>query len=289
MKRDLYQEVTDKIVAAIENNPGDVVLPWNRAGAHALPTNAKTGATYQGVNILNLWIEAQHRGFTSNEWATYKQWADKGCQVRKGEKSSLVIFYKQLEWEDDDGEKHKRPMIRASFAFNADQVDGYEHEKPPGEPIDRVKVADTHVNALGASIRHGGAQACYIPSLDVIHMPDEERFFDTDTSTRTEAYYSTLFHELTHWSGAKKRLDRDLSGRFGDEAYAMEELVAELSAAFQCAHLGITLEPRLDHAQYINNWLSVLKSDKKAIFSAAAKAQEATSFLLQFKEKSAAA
>ena len=135
------------------------------------------------------------------------------------------------------------------------------------------------VSATGAEVVNGGVSACYRPDTDTIHMPDEERFFDTKHSTRTESYYSTLFHELTHWTGIEKRCNRDMGKRFGDEAYAMEELVAELGAAFQCAKLGITPEPRLDHAQYIKNWLQVLKDDKKAIFTAAARAQDAVNFL----------
>jgi len=137
------------------------------------------------------------------------------------------------------------------------------------------------VLTTAARIIHGGTIACYHPSNDTIHMPDEERFFDTEHSSRTECYYSTLFHELCHWTGINTRCHRQFGKRFGDEAYAMEELVAELGAAFLCAKLCITPEPRADHAQYMANWLNVLKSDKKAIFTAAAKAQEAITFLAQ--------
>ncbi len=289
MKRDLYAEVTDTIVSAIENNPGELVMPWNRAGACELPVNIQSGNYYQGINILNLWVTAQIKCFSSAEWGTYKQWQEKGCQVRKGEKSSLIIFYKQLEFEDENGDEQRRPMIRASFGFNADQVDGLERPELEGDPINRIQAADAFVSSTGTPIIHGGATACYRPSTDTVHMPDEQRFFDTETSSRTEAYYSTLFHEMTHYTGIKTRCDRDMGKRFGDDAYAMEELVAELGAAFQCAWLGIEPEPRLDHAQYLVNWLQVLKDDKKAIFTAAAKAQEAVNFLKAQAEQEVAA
>ena len=276
---DVYQRVADTIVSAIENNPGDVQLPWHRAGANGIPLNIKSGNHYQGINILNLWVEAQVKHYTSAEWGTYKQWQERGCQVKKGERSSIIVFYKKIEFEDDEGEKQERPMIRASFGFNADQVDGYERPELEGDPIDRIEKADQYVKATCAQIVPGGAVACYRPSTDIVHMPDEERFFDTETSSRTEGYYSTLFHELTHWTGVKDRLNRDMGNRFGDDAYAMEELVAELGSAFQCAKLGITPEPRLDHAQYIKHWLDVMKKDKKAVFTAAAKAQQAVQYL----------
>jgi antirestriction protein ArdC len=289
LKRDLYQEVTDAIVSAIESNPGDVVMPWHRGGAGQIPTNIQSGNHYNGINIINLWVTAQANGYSSSVWGTYKQWKEKDCQVRKGEKSSLVIFYKQLEWEDENGDEQKRPMIRASFSFNADQVDGFERPDLDGDSIDRIQAADEFVSRTRATIIPGGATACYRKSTDTVHMPDEQRFFDTETFSRTEAYYSTLFHELTHYTGIKSRCDRDMGKRFGSEAYAMEELVAELGAAFQCAWLGIEAEPRIDHAQYLSNWLQVLKDDKKAIFTAAAKAQEAVNFLKAQAEQEIAA
>lgn len=277
MKVDIYQSITDNIIEAIEAGVGSLIMPWHRGCAGGVPFNIQTENEYQGINILNLWLTAQNKHFTTNTWGTYRQWMEKDCQVRKGEKSSIIVFYKKLVIKKNEEERIV-PMIRYSSGFNADQVDGYEHPES-GDPIDRNKVADEYITATGADIIYGGASAYFSPSEDMIHMPIEERFIETSTSTRTEGFYNVLFHELTHWSGVKKRLNRDMTGRFKSESYAMEELVAELGSAFQCATLGIEPEPREDHAQYIANWLKVLKNDKKAIFTASAKAQEAVMFL----------
>lgn len=278
MKTDIYQSITDTIIKAIEKDVGKPTLPWHRGSANGIPVNILTNNEYQGINILNLWVMSMAKHYSSNIWGTFRQWREADAQVRKGEKASPIIFYKQLAVEGEGKEKQIR-VLRYFFGFNADQVDGYENPDLVGDPIDRIKHADEYVTATGANVIVGGARAYYSHGEDSIHMPDEERFFDTRTSSRTEGFYSTLLHELTHWSGASKRLARDMGKRFGDDQYAMEELVAELGATFQCSHLGIEPEPRLDHAEYIANWLTVLKKDKKAIFTASAKAQEAVTFL----------
>ncbi len=287
-KRDVHADVTAKIVAAIESNPGQPQMPWHRATAPlVLPFNIDSGNAYQGINIVTLWVAAEQAGYTSNVWGTYKQWQAKDCQVRKGEKSSLVVFYKEYETQpdpnttDDDG---KRRVARASYAFNAEQVDGFTPPPPPADlgPIHRIASVDAFVTATGAHILHGGSRAYYRPATDCIHLPDEGLFTGTATMDRSESYFAVLLHELTHWSGVEKRLNRQLGKRFGDNAYAMEEMVAELGAAMLCAELGITAEPRLDHAQYIAHWLEILKSDNRAIFAAAAKASEAVRFLKSF-------
>lgn len=271
---DIYEQVTDRIIAAIEQNPGKFTLPWHRSGA-GVPQNANTKALYQGVNIISLWISGM--AFSYPVWATYRQWLELGCQVRKGEKGTPIIYYSTYEKEDGDETKHV-PFIKQSTVFNADQVDGYQApERPEMPPLERLAAVDAFVSATGANIVSGGQVACYVP--DLIRMPEEERFFDTETSTRTESYYSTLLHELCHWTGAKHRLARDMSGRFGNEAYAIEELIAELGAAFLCARLSISPEVRQDHSQYIANWLQVLKNDKRAIFSASSQAQLASDYL----------
>jgi antirestriction protein ArdC len=164
--------------------------------------------------------------------------------------------------------------------FNADQVDGFG-EATAGVAIAPSEGVDAFIARTGATIVHGGSRACYVPMLDEIHMPERASFIGSTTSTATETYYSTVLHELTHWTAPAHRCGRDLSGRFGDDAYAMEELVAELGAAFLCGELGITVEPRPDHAQYLAHWLTVLKADKRAIFTAASKAAEAAAFLRQ--------
>lgn len=282
-KRNIHAEVTSQIIAAIEADPGKPTLPWRRGGgALHLPVNAVTGNAYRGINVVNLWVTAEVRGFRSPVWGTYRQWAERGAQVRKGQKASMVIFYKEFSVDadepDDDG---KRRVARASAVFNAEQVDGFELPEavPMLGPIERLDQADALVSATGAVVRHGGDSAYFMPSTDHIQMPDEGLFTGTETMTRTEGYYATLVHELVHWTGAKHRLDRDLRKRFGTASYAAEELVAELGAAFLCAELGITPEVRPDHAQYLANWLQLLKSDDRAIFTAAARASDAVAFL----------
>ncbi len=283
MSLDIYKTVTDQIVTAIENLSEDdkLVMPWHRSGVNQLPNNIESGNHYNGINILSLWVTAIDRGYTSNIWGTYRQWAKQDAQVRKGEKSTLVIFYKQYIKKDDAGEENTLRFARASWAFNASQVDGYELPQLEGDPIDRIKAVDVYVNKTGAKITNGSDSAFYKPSTDTISMPSDRAFFDTETATRTENYYSVLLHELVHWSGTKDRCNRVMGKRFGDDQYAMEELIAELGAAFQCAQLGISLEPRQDHAQYLAHWMEVMKVDNKAIFTAAAKAQEAVTFLSQ--------
>lgn len=301
-REDVYTQVTNNIIAAIEKGAGDWQMPWHRTGEGLnRPVNIDTSNAYRGINVLSLWAAAQARGFSTGTWGTYRQWQNKGCQVREGEKSSLIVFYKEFtveeQLENGETEEGKRMMARASYVFNADQVDGFEVPALP-EPKDPVRViaeADAFIQATGANIRHGGTQAYYRPPHggdgDYIQMPEKDRFTGSETSSATECYYSTLLHELTHWTGGTKRCDREFGKRFGDDAYAVEELVAELGAAFLCADLGVTLEPRADHAAYIQNWLKVLKADKKAIFTAASQAAKATDFLsgLQADQTSAAA
>lgn len=285
VRKDIYSEITNQLVAAIEADPGKPCLPWRRAsGPLFMPVNALTKNAYNGVNVVSLWVAAEIKRYSTPVWATYRQWLELGAQVRKDEKSSLVIFYKEFEADpdpqvaDDDG---KRRVARASYVFNAAQVDGYSAAEAPQPlgPIARIEVADRFVSATGARIQHGGDQAYYVPSSDHIQMPDEGLFCGSDTMTREEGYYATLVHELTHWSGAKHRLDRDFGKRFGEGAYAAEELVAEIGAAFLCAELGVTQETRPDHAQYLAHWLKLLKNDSRAIFTAAARASEAAAYL----------
>lgn len=290
LKRDVHAEVTAKIIATIESNPAEPAMPWHRPTAPlVLPINIATGNAYQGINIVSLWCAAELAGYQTPVWGTYKQWQAQGAQVRKGEKAALVVFYKEYDADpdpevtDDDG---KRRVAKASFAFNAQQVDGYTPPSLPISPdlgpISRNARFDVLVTATRADIRHGGSQAYYRPATDHIQMPDEGLFTGTATMDRSESYMSVLLHELTHWSGAEKRLNRRLAKRFGDSAYAAEEMIAELAAAFLCAELGILAEPRPDHAHYIGHWLQILKADNRAIFAAAAKASEASRYLQSF-------
>lgn len=290
-RRDIHAEITNQLITAIEADPGKPSLPWRRSSAPLfMPENALTKKLYNGINIVSLWVSAEVQGFTAPTWATYRQWSELGCQVRKGEKSSLVIFYKEYETDpdpQDEADDGRRRVARASYVFNAGQVDGYElpAEPEPLGPIDRIAAADRFVSATKAKIEHGGDRAFYRPSIDHIQMPSEDLFCGTENLSRSEGYYAVLVHELTHWSGAEHRLDRQFGKRFGDAAYAAEELVAEIGAAFLCAELGITENtPRADHAQYLAQWLRLLKDDNRAIFTAAAKASEAVAYLKQLQE-----
>lgn len=284
-RRDIYAEVTGRLIAAIESNPGQPQMPWRRTREPLwLPKNALTKNRYNGVNIISLWVAAEARGFSSPIWATYRQWADMGRQVRKGAKSELVIFYKEFEVEaspddaDDDG---KRRVARASYVFNAAEIDGFEQPDPPERlgPIERIDAADRFIRATRARIRHGGDRAFYRLSTDHIQMPDEALFCGTDTMSRDESYYAVELHELCHWTAHPTRCNRDLGKRFSSQAYAAEELIAEIGAAFLCAEIGVTQDTRADHAQYLAQWLKLLKDDPKAIFTAAAKASEAVTYL----------
>lgn len=284
-RTDIYSEITAQLIAAIEADPGQPSLPWRRSsGPLFMPINALTKNAYNGINVVSLWVSAEVKNYLTPVWATYRQWLELGAQVRKDEKSSLVIFYKEFEAEPDPGNAEddgKRRVARASRVFNAAQVDGFAspQQSDPLGPIERIAAADIFVGSTGAWIEHGGERAYYRPSTDHIQMPDESAFCGTATMNRSEGYYATLVHELTHWSGAKHRLDRDMGKRFGDHSYAAEELVAEIGAAFLCSELGITQELRADHAQYLAQWLELLKGDSRAIFSAAAKASEAAAYL----------
>jgi antirestriction protein ArdC len=278
-KPNLYESITAKIVAAVEAGTERFQRPWHAPGL-TMPLNASTFAHYRGVNVLALWIEAMGRGYPTNQWASYMQWQGLGAQVRKGERGTLIVFYKRLEEErtapEDHTDNRLRFVAKASHVFNIQQVDGFA--SPPDDrpdPFEAHQQAEAFIEAVGAKIEHGFREARYRPDLDSIEMPARSWFVGTDTRSPLESYYGVLLHELTHWTGPLHRLGRDMSKRFGDEAYAMEELVAELGAAFACSALGIESEPRPDHAAYVSSWLNVLKRDPKAIFTAASKAQEA--------------
>jgi antirestriction protein ArdC len=283
-QRDVYARVTDQIVTAIEQGVGNWRMPWHTSGRFAFsPINVASKKPYRGINTVCLWAAAQAKGYESGEWATYQQWQDRGAQVRNGEKSTLVVFWKFAnkagESQDDSEQSASSSRLlftRGYSVFNAAQVDGYTPRTDKETPIpERVAHADAFFSGVGADIRHGGNQAFYSLTTDHIQMPPFEAFRDG------LSYYSTLAHEHTHWTATAGRCNRELGKRFGDNAYAAEELIAELGAAFTCAHLGLSTEPRADHAQYIQSWLRVLKADKRAIFTAASKAQQACDWLTQ--------
>ena len=281
-KADVYRKVTDAIINAIEQGVGTWRMPWHTSGRYVFsPISVASKKPYRGINTVCLWAAAQAKGYERGEWATYNQWSDKGCQVRKGEKATLVVFWKfaNESAETDDGESTKSGsrllFTRGYSVFNAAQVDGYTPTADSDIPMpERIAHAEAFFGAIGADLRHGGNQAFYAPASDHIQMPAFQAFADN------VAYYSTLAHEHTHWTAPTARCDRQLGKRFGDNAYAAEELIAELGAAFTCAHLGLSTEPREDHAQYLASWLRVLKADSRAIFTAASKAQHATDWMI---------
>ncbi len=284
-KRDVYARVTDQIITAIENGVGSWRMPWHTSGKFAFsPINIASKKPYRGINTVCLWAAAQAKGYERGEWATYQQWQERGAQVRKGEKATLVVFWKfgndSSESQDDGGEtlagRSRLLFTRGYSVFNAAQVDGYTPATDPEAPmLERIAHADAFFQNVAADLRHGGNQAFYSPSTDHIQMPPFQSFREQ------VSYYSVLAHEHTHWTARAGRCDRELGKRFGDNAYAAEELIAELGAAFTCAHLGLSTEPRADHAQYLASWLKVLKADTKAIFTAASKAQQATDYLVK--------
>lgn len=285
MKQDIYQKVTDKIIADLEKGELSWIKPWssdNMQGRIVRPLR-HNGIPYTGINILMLWGAALDHGFASPFWMTFKQAQELGAHVRKGEKGSLVVYANTItrteEGEDGTEEERAIPFMKGYTVFNVEQIEGlpghYAAKPDPViDPAQRIAHADAFFAATGADIRHGGNSSHYSGWTDHVRMPVFESF------RSPEAYYATLAHELTHWTKHEKRLSRDFGRkRWGDEGYAREELVAELGAAFLCADLALTPEPGMDHAAYIQSWLRALKEDKRAIFSAASHAQRAADFL----------
>lgn len=282
-RKDLYQHVTKKIVEDLERGVRPWMKPWNASNVAGpmLPLR-HNGIPYQGVNVLLLWGEAVARGYGVNTWMTFKQALELGAHVRKGEHGSLVVYADRITKteEGENGEDVERsiPFLKSYTVFNVEQIQGlperYAAKAPAPKPIEyRHEKAEEFIAATGAEIRYGGNRAFYSPAHDFIQMPPQPSFRDA------ESLYGTTLHELTHWTGAPARCARDLRNRFGTEAYAFEELIAELGSAFLCAELGVTPEVREDHASYLESWLKVLKQDKRAIFTAAAQAQRAADYL----------
>lgn len=283
---DVYSRVTAQIIAAIEAGAGSFEMPWHHDGSTTSPLNAASRRAYRGVNVIALWAAAEGYGYPTGVYATYKQWAALGAQVRKGERGHLGVFWKTFDRDNEGGSEGEgsggeggsrgRPFMARGFTlFNAAQVDGWEppFEAPRLPEAERVARADAFYDALGIETRHGGSRAYYRKSEDRIQLPEFRAFKDA------VAYYATAFHEAAHATAAPHRLDRDLSGRFGSEAYAAEELVAELAASFLCADLSLAVEPRQENAAYVASWLKVLRADSLAIFTAASKAQAAADWM----------
>ena len=284
-RQDVYARVTNAIVAELEKGVRPWLKPWNAehlAGKITRPLRVG-GQPYKGINVLMLWASAVSQGFAAPIWMTYNQAKEFGAQVRKGSKGSLVVYADRITrteaGEDGEASEHDIFFMKGYTVFNVEQIEGLPArflalEAPQLDPLQRIEHADLFFANTQADIRHGGGQAYYASGLDYVQMPPFEAFKDA------ESYCSTLAHELTHWTRHPARLARDFGRKtFGDEGYAREELVAEIGAAFLACDLGITPEPRDDHAAYLDHWLKVLKEDKRAIFQAAAHAQKAADYL----------
>ena len=274
--KDLQQQITDRILEAMETARSTGKRLWD--SQPGLPVNLATGKPYQGINVLILWAASLQHGHASPYWLTYRQAIEQGGQVRKGEHGEPCVFYKPWEQEqtNDSGETEtKRGAVLKSFrVFNLDQIDGIaapDREERPA--FVAIEDAERILAASPAPIHLSSTQAFYHLSSDTIHLPERERF------TSPEAFYSVALHEMTHSSGHPSRLDRTFGKRFGDEAYAMEELVAEMGSAFLNAELGLINATLDGHADYLASWIRVLRSDRKAILIAAAQAAKAQAFL----------
>lgn len=291
-KAELYEGVTAKIVEALESGLASGTkwrAPWHASNNGHLPVNVKTHKPYRGVNTWVLWAEQSLRGYSSNEWGTYNAWKKTGSDVhvRKGEKGTTVLLWKPTNRKvvDANGDETTKDSIYVTSytVFNADQVEGYEPKGvEPRDPFVVDEEAHAFFAALDARVFFGGNSAYYVPLLDEIHLPHPEDFVDTTS------YYATAAHEHTHWTGHETRCNRsDFANRFGTESYAAEELVAELGSAYLCGLLGLSTEPREDHAHYIASWIKLLKSDPSAIVTAASKAQKAVDWMVKKAEQEA--
>jgi antirestriction protein ArdC len=284
-KTDIYAKVTNRIIEDLEKGERPWMKPWNAEHAAGRITRPlrHSGEPYRGINVLMLWASAEMQGFACPLWLTFRQALELGGCVKKGSKGTPVVYSASVTRADrqEDGEEADREIrfMKQYTVFNAEQVEGlperfYALAEPPTDGMTPHERAERFFAGTGADIRHGGNLAYYAIAADAVQLPPFVTFRDP------ESYAAVVAHELTHWTRHPKRLDRDLGRkRFGDEGYAMEELVAEIGAAFLCADLGVTPEVREDHAAYLASWLKVLKGDKRAVFTAAALAERAVGYL----------
>lgn len=273
----VYAEVTARIVAELEKGAAPWIKPW-KADSTA-DHNLVSKKPYRGINRLLLGMASMAKGYASPTWATYKQFAEAGYQVQKGEHATHIVFFKPMPGKknDETGETDGGYcVIRGYAVFNATQTDmPVQAPVSPDGQFNPIPACEQFIADTGAIISHGGDAAFYAPGPDRIQLPHKSAF------NGEEHYYATALHELTHWTGHKSRCDRQLSGRYGNPEYAFEELVAEMGAAFLCADKGIQGELR--HAGYIGHWLKACRADDKAIFKAAALAQKAADYLQSLK------
>ena len=287
-RANLYHEITDRIIAELEAGRVPWVQPWGTAAAKAplaMPKNASTNRQYSGVNVLILWGAAIERGFTAQSWLTFRQALSLGSHVRKGERGTTVVYADRFVPNDEKrraaqtGEDAQAiPFLKRFTVFNIDQCEELPDEIATAAPPPSADLIEPTVEALikasGISFRIGGDRAFYAPTEDLVQVPPPQAYFEPIN------WHRTALHELGHATGHSSRLNRDQSGSYGTKKYAFEELVAELSAAFSCASLGIM--PTVRHADYIGCWLEVLREDHRAIVRAASQASKAADYLLGF-------
>lgn len=284
-RRDIYQEVTDQIVKLLEEGTVPWRNPIKRGSGDGWPKNLKSGKQYRGINVFLLAVRAWGSGFTSDFWLTFKQAKEKGGTVRKGEKSSLVVFWKQIQKEDKEtGKEITLPVLRHYNVFNAEQCDDIKIPNAAVDdcdpiPFEPLAVAENMLAGYerGPPVEFGGTRACYRPATDTVIMPAREKFVDR------ENFYATLFHELSHSTGHSSRLDRGLDtmlSPFGSPDYSREELVAEMSSAFLAAVAGISPPTIEQSAAYLDNWCRALKGDKRLVINAAGAAQKSSDWIL---------
>jgi antirestriction protein ArdC len=278
--RNLYAEVSARVVAELEAGAAPWVKPWSVTPGANTPCNAVTNRPYSGCNVVLLWMAA-NAGYRTPRFLTFKQAAELGGRIRKGEHGTKVYFVKQLQVRDKRAEDEDAtrivPMLREYTVFNVDQCEGLPDrvltlgEIKRRNPGERDATIDEFLACSGVPIREGAGEAYYRPGDDFISLPRFEAF------KSAAHFYAVAFHELGHATGHKSRLARDLRSRFGEKAYAAEELVAELCAAFLCAEFS--LDGDLRHAGYVQTWIGLLKADTRAFFTACSKAQAAADYL----------
>jgi len=285
-RQSLYAEVTGQVIAELEAGRLPWVQPWNSAACGcAMPHNAGSGRRYSGINVLILWAAVVRGGYGSQRWLTYRQAQALGGNVRRGEKGSIVCYAdrftpkgEEAHAADEDREARQVAFLKRFTVFNVDQCEGLPEALTQAAECPAETDMLPHVRALieasGADFRIGSAEAFYHPSADFVVVPPQSAFDEPIN------WYRTALHELGHWTGHASRLDRNQRGSFGSADYAREELVAEMASAFACASLSI--RPTVRHADYVGNWLAVLREDEKAIFRAASAASKAADYLLAF-------
>lgn len=272
----LYQKVTDLVLAQLSNGTVPWIRPWSASAGRNVPANAITGRPYSGINTLLLWSGVNH-GFTIPRYLTFKQCKQLGARIIKGQNGFKIYFVKPIDVKTEDNDPKRITMLREYTVFNVAQCEGLPEAIANPQPAkvynkgQRLELADEFVRSLETDIRYGGGTAYYAPGEDVVHLPRWESFRSPD------AFYNTTFHELTHWTGHKSRLARDLNNRFGQQTYATEELIAELKTAFLTTEFGI--DTSTQSTNYIESWIKLLHHDNRTIFTTASKTSKAADFL----------